>query len=680
MKKYKLCIWICLLLAFSHVGIAKPSFIITNFSALATSQARIAYINQFFAQCNLAQYDSLLPIIQAQKDIATELFWHHRKHINLDIFSLTAAEKAQNLQEMRLKAQNSHNSTAELVADFHIDFLKYEQTRDSTVTLYYRNLKRFDKMKTVGLSQFFVYDLNMLLWKMGKDLVLYWQPEKGLDFLLIAEKHAQKDTVGQYYHTEVLSSIRTCYYYQWDYEPANAYSQKIIHIHQALNPTANPKQWWSLYWQARATFEIASLYSETLRLKRESYKAGKDRTDGRLCQVDTTQAIILRDIYKKKALGLYKQPFDLQTATRKQLMMEYEVLQELAAHQASRGELALAKVSLTRLDSIQKKLDFAHTEDFAKLWELYRFNEMYYLALNDYENSYKYKILMVNIENKLYHRNSRNQLEEMKQIHQIDKYSLQIETAEREKKQNLYIAIAATFLTIVISLGAYWVYYRIKKDNAIISTQKALLENSLAEKEMLLKEVHHRVKNNLQIISGLLEKQAMKTTDELTQKLIKEGQDRVFSIALVHQNLYQSENLSTIEIKTYLETLTQNIQQSHQSTQQEILLTLDTDTSSLTLDTAIPLGLILNELITNCYKYAFAGREKGEIKIQFHQKEGRFNLSVADNGIGLPPNLDIKRTRSLGLNLVNGLVRQLKGTLTFTSNENGTNFLIVGVH
>ena len=676
MKKIQLCILACLLTVCFHLGMAKQSLNVVSFSKLTTSQARIAYINQFFAQSSLAQYDSLLPIIQTKKDTETELFWHHRKHISLDIFSLTAAERKRNLQEMRLKARNARNQAAEIVADFHIDFLKHEYTRDSSVTLYYRNLKRFDKMKAIGLSQFIVYDLNLLLWKMGKDLAQYWQADKGLDFLVVAEKYTQKDTVGLYYHTEVLSAIRNCYYFNWDYEPANAYSQKIINLHQALNPTANPKQWWSLYWQMRATFEMATLYIATYGLKKENYKQGKGHLKDRFCQVDTTQALKLGHTYMEKGVRLYKQPFDLQTATRSQLMMEYDVLEELAGLQLSRERLSAAKSLIVRMDTIQKRLDFEHTEDFTKRWELYRLYEIFYLGIKDYKNTYKYKNLMGDIENNVYYRNAQNQLEEMKQVHQIDKYSVQIKTVEREKKQNLYIAIGAILLTLLISLVAYWVYYRIKKDNDIISSQKEQLENSLLEKEMLLKEVHHRVKNNLQIIAGLFEKQMEKTQDESTLKNLRDGQDRLFSIALVHQNLYQSDNLSSLQIKDYIEMLVSNIQKAQANPNQAITVSVNSDNSTLDIDTAIPLGLILNELITNCYKYAFKGREKGNILIEFLKEETKFQLSIKDDGVGIGKEVNLQKISSLGLHLVRGLTRQLDAILKMESDENGTCFLI----
>jgi two-component sensor histidine kinase len=207
--------------------------------------------------------------------------------------------------------------------------------------------------------------------------------------------------------------------------------------------------------------------------------------------------------------------------------------------------------------------------------------------------------------------------------------------------------------------------------------QKISLENSLLEKEIMLKEVHHRVKNNLQIISGLFEKQARQTNDEFAKKLIKEGQDRVFSIALVHQNLYQTDHLSQIDLQPYLQELTQNIISSQKNEQQDIQIKLNIEPTLLNIDTAIPLGLVLNELITNCYKYAFTDRKQGLIDIHFHQKGNDYCLIIKDNGIGMAADFDIKTSKSLGLNLVNGLVRQLNGQLEFKSSEVGTVFTIL---
>lgn len=228
---------------------------------------------------------------------------------------------------------------------------------------------------------------------------------------------------------------------------------------------------------------------------------------------------------------------------------------------------------------------------------------------------------------------------------------------------------------LILGAAIWWV------NRFLINQQREQQKNEnlkrlVIERETMLREIHHRVKNNLQIISGLFDKQSRQTTDEATRKLMKEGQDRVFSIALVHQNLYESDNLTIIQIKSYLETLTQNIEKSQRNEFQDIALKLDVDDSVLDIDTAIPLGLILNELITNCYKYAFKDRTKGEIQIRFRQMAKEIVLGVQDNGMGLPQNFDIDKTKSLGINLVRGLVRQLDGKLDFTSSVEGTTFTI----
>lgn len=254
MKKSLQFLFILLLHIRPYGGIAQPPWDLKAFASLESSEERIAFINRNFAQLTLAQYDALLAPILEQEDWQTELFWHHRKHISLGVFPLTSAEKEQNLRAMRQKAQKYADKAAEIVAALHWDFLKQGQQSDSVVSLYYRNLERFDRMKAIGLSHFAIYDLNSLLWKMGKDLAQYWQPEKGLEFLLLAKTNSGPDTVGLYYHSEVLSAIRNCYYHMRDSANANAHSRTLAALHQALNPKADPKLWWSLYWQGTCDF------------------------------------------------------------------------------------------------------------------------------------------------------------------------------------------------------------------------------------------------------------------------------------------------------------------------------------------------------------------------------------------------------------------------------------------
>lgn len=248
----------------------------------------------------------------------------------------------------------------------------------------------------------------------------------------------------------------------------------------------------------------------------------------------------------------------------------------------------------------------------------------------------------------------------------------ELQITKAEGRQNLFLSLFGGAL-LALFLGFIF-YRRIQKAKKETEVQKELVEQSLVEKEVLLKEIHHRVKNNLQIISSLLDEQARKASDNQVKKLMKEGQDRVQSMALIHQNLYESDNLSGIDIKDYLVELTKNISQS-QVGQKEVEIELNVDDSKLDIDTAIPIGLILNELITNSFKYAFKGKDLGKISIAFNKTSAKdFLVKVTDNGIGLPDDFDIRKAKSLGLNLVRGLVRQLEGTMDFAGTNEGTNF------
>jgi PAS domain S-box-containing protein len=207
-------------------------------------------------------------------------------------------------------------------------------------------------------------------------------------------------------------------------------------------------------------------------------------------------------------------------------------------------------------------------------------------------------------------------------------------------------------------------------------TERKLAEehvrSSLAEKEILLKEVHHRVKNNLQIISTLLDLQFEKIKDEHSLTALQESQDRIKAMALIHERLYQSSDLASIDFAEYIEKLAYFLFNSYMADQEQITLTVDVGHLPLDIDMAIPCGLIVNELVSNALKHAFPDGRKGEISIRLRSgDDGMIRLTVADNGTGLPPELDFRNTETLGLQLVNMLTRQLRGEIEM-SGDHGT--------
>ncbi len=211
---------------------------------------------------------------------------------------------------------------------------------------------------------------------------------------------------------------------------------------------------------------------------------------------------------------------------------------------------------------------------------------------------------------------------------------------------------------------------------ALLDTAEEQIQRALNEKEILLQELHHRVKNNLQIICSLLYLQSIHTRDVQARELFAESQRRVRSMGLIHESLYRSGNLARIDVANYIHNLCTHLMHSYGVHTGRIRLDLRIDEDSLSLDVAIPCGLILNELVSNCLKHAFPAGQAGEISIEFRSDYPRhFVLIVGDNGVGLPAEVDIHHTDTLGLQLVSTLIHQLDGRIELDRHR-GTTFTI----
>jgi PAS domain S-box-containing protein len=198
------------------------------------------------------------------------------------------------------------------------------------------------------------------------------------------------------------------------------------------------------------------------------------------------------------------------------------------------------------------------------------------------------------------------------------------------------------------------------------------LKASLLEKEVLLKEVHHRVKNNLQIISSLLNLQASQLKDQESKHVFQEIKNRIYSMALVHKKLYQSRDFSNIDFNEYVEEMVNELLRAYQTTVR-ISSEIEISNISFDIDTAITCGLILNELISNALKHAFPRGKKGNIYISIQPLEAPFyELTVRDNGVGMPGHFNLEETDSLGMKLVKMLTDQVEGSITITSDQGTT--------
>lgn len=238
--------------------------------------------------------------------------------------------------------------------------------------------------------------------------------------------------------------------------------------------------------------------------------------------------------------------------------------------------------------------------------------------------------------------------------------------------------------TIPVEINASVIDYEGKKvDMAIIrditerKRAQEKIKKSLEEKEVLLREIHHRVKNNMQIISSLLGLQSQNIEDKKYKDIFIQSQTRIDSMALIHQKMYQSESIAHINFKEYIDGIVSNIFESY-CTKSNIKIDLNVENIQIIIDYAVPCGLIINELVTNCLKHAFPDEREGIIKISVKSIDNNMiQLSISDNGIGIPKDLDIRNTDSLGLRLVSSLAEsQLHGQIIL-NREGGTEFQII---
>lgn len=316
-----------------------------------------------------------------------------------------------------------------------------------------------------------------------------------------------------------------------------------------------------------------------------------------------------------------------------------------------------------------------------------------YATKGNYKNAYELSLLLKQVSDSLNKNEIRQKLlqtrlsyDSLEQIERAKSYQRDIlqKQSEVETSRNMvYLTVAAFVLVLALAFSFYLGYKNTQKTNKTIEQQKTeaeeknvIIENSLKEKEILLKEIHHRVKNNLQIISSLLNLQAKGLKDDETKKVMNEARARIASMALIHQKIYQSGNLGSVDLQTYIEQMVQSLETTFNSSNKNISYYINTHGIILDIDTSIPLGLIINELLTNSYKYAFVNREAGMIIVNLEKKTAEeLELEVADNGVGLPPDFDANTLNSLGLKLVKGLANQIKGIVRF-ENKNGTHCYI----
>lgn len=240
------------------------------------------------------------------------------------------------------------------------------------------------------------------------------------------------------------------------------------------------------------------------------------------------------------------------------------------------------------------------------------------------------------------------------------------------RNNNLRLGVTIAVMGLILFSIMAFLFFRAGKQkdtaNRQLAEKNALIEQQSKEKDMLMREIHHRVKNNLQIVSSLLNLQANTLTDEAAKDALRDSHNRVKSIALIHQKLYKQQELTAVLLKDYVQQLCNHLKVVFSANQLQIQCDVTPPQLTLDIEESIPLGIILNELVTNALKYGQINREGGLIKIQFTENtDGLCTLLFSDNGVGMPEGFDVKKSPTLGLRMVYELTRQLKGTIVYTA-------------
>jgi two-component sensor histidine kinase len=352
------------------------------------------------------------------------------------------------------------------------------------------------------------------------------------------------------------------------------------------------------------------------------------------------------------------------------------MLTEIARTYKAQGKLKPALESI--LQSIQL---IKETDQLQKLAHAYKHAAEISSALKNYKAAFDFEVLYKQAYDSLYNNEQDKKLNKMQinfdfekkaatlKAAQDKKDALAAEESKRQKTIRNYTLIGLA-LVMIFSIVVY-------RQRNKIAKEKKRSDQLVLDKEMLIKEIHHRVKNNLEVISSLLELQSEGIDDKKAKAAVIEGQSRVQSIALIHHKLYRTDDVSAVEFNSFVNDLYKQVASVFKQLGSEIDFEVEANQTQISIDTAVPIGLILNELLTNTFKYAIKKDKQNKIKVKLDSADstGLCKIIYSDNGPGMPATFELKKSTSLGMKVIQLLTKQIGGKLNFY-NQNGSVFEI----
>jgi two-component sensor histidine kinase len=286
-----------------------------------------------------------------------------------------------------------------------------------------------------------------------------------------------------------------------------------------------------------------------------------------------------------------------------------------------------------------------------------------YIEMGDYKKAHEYLHKYVSLRDSILNEDRNASIAEMQTKYETEKKDKELLQVNAEKdieiqrnltQRNLFIAVIVFVVLVVLIIG---LAYRSKQRiNKLLSEKNQLNENIIKQKEVLIAEVHHRVKNNLQLINSIVDMQARNYSEENTISAVQDIQKRIGAIALLHQFLYQKDSIESVEMSQYINELVTGLKNSFKTEDKKIGVVCEVENLRLDINTAVPLGLIINELFTNSFKHAFANKNEGQVKIVLKKLDALLELEVSDDGVGTDEN----SSNNFGKLMIRSLSRQLQ--------------------
>jgi two-component system, sensor histidine kinase PdtaS len=477
--------------------------------------------------------------------------------------------------------------------------------------------------------------------------------------ILLKQKLNDNDGLGA-----VNMNIGVMYYYQNDNSNAIKYYNKSIEYYKNVN---NQNKIAGALNNIGVIYRQEKKYNEALKIFMQAYEVKEKTADttGMANALGNLGVVYqyMGDLKKAESYHLQSMFLDSIKGNKYNIVSSYISLAELNFYLKNNSK---TKSNLERAIKLAETINAIHYLDDA-----YKVYTQYDSAVGDYKAAY-FHLKQYNTYN--------DQILKEDRLKQMDKLETVFSTKEKEqqikllnanseiadlkiKRQNTQLIVFAciSFLLILLLIGIIWVYKKTRRQRRELEEKNELINRALSEKDMLLKEIHHRVKNNLQIISSLLSIQSRYIKDEKALEAINESKDRVNAISLLHQEIYQNDVLKLINAKVYLENLIQRIKNTF-NPENSIEIETDIDKEELDIDQLIPIGLIVNELLTNAYKYGSTNKDP-KIFFKFKVNSGLVSLSIRDNGVGIDLEKLTGKKDSLGFKLVKTFTLKLKGEL-----------------